>query len=483
MKSVLAKIKANKFRSAMIGTCIFLFGFISITIFSNINDTYAAQTCWACDRGGGRVSFQCASSNPNSNRCSSASLSKCGGCSGTTKTYTVTLNGSGGSVSTPNGKPTTTCTTKEGSDTCTVNLSYVSAKKEGYTFNGWGTSGCINGNKGTYSVNSNTILYACFSSTGAGYNDVTTSNPDTEEDVEPIIINYYTITYHLNGGKWIDGTTTSRAQIVPDNKSVGSPTTNPIKERSKFIGWELDGKPFDFNSTISSNITLSATYEEVNDYDNYTCNNDDIFDYSTKSCYKVLKADNTNECSNADKTYNYTTITYPENSRYCWNYKKGVHDGAFHIHQGIDGTVCGQNNQEYAGYGKSDSWMSDNTCFIASPCQNNSDWKDASSCTIKWQSILFDSYDATYDERIGDGKQDNGEKPDENDSTNNNSNKVNNNNSDKANGGNVNNSDKTNDEIDKNSKTGDALIQFVWIIGICALGYSIYYFKNKKQEN
>ena len=46
-----------------------------------------------------------------------------------------------------------------------------------------------------------------------------------------------------------------------------------------------------------------------------------------------------------------------------------------------------------------------------------------------------------------------------------------------------NNSDKTNDEIDKNSKTGDALIQFVWIIGICALGYSIYYFKNKKQEN
>lgn len=162
-------------------------------------------------------------------------------------------------------------------------------KKEGYTFNGWGTSGCINGNKGTYSVNSNTILYACFSSTGIGYNDVITSNPDTEEDVEPIIINYY-------------------------------------------------------------------------------------------------------------------TITYPENSRYCWNYKEGVHDGAFHIHQGIDGTIYGQNNQYYAGYGKSDSWMSDNTCFIASPCQNNSDWKDASSCTIKWQSILFDSYDATYDERIGDGK-------------------------------------------------------------------------------
>lgn len=53
MKSILAKIKANKFRSAMIGTCIFLFGFITVTIFSNINDTYAAQTCWACDRGGG----------------------------------------------------------------------------------------------------------------------------------------------------------------------------------------------------------------------------------------------------------------------------------------------------------------------------------------------------------------------------------------------------------------------------------------------
>ena len=46
MKSILAKIKANKFRSAMIGTCIFLFGFITVTVFSNINDTYAVSyTC------------------------------------------------------------------------------------------------------------------------------------------------------------------------------------------------------------------------------------------------------------------------------------------------------------------------------------------------------------------------------------------------------------------------------------------------------
>ena len=39
-----------------------------------------------------------------------------------------------------------------------------------------------------------------------------------------------------------------------------------------------------------------------------------------------------------------------------------------------------------------------------------------------------------------------------------------------------------NDDISVNSKTGDVLIYFAWVIGFGAIGYSIYYFIKKKKE-
>lgn len=47
---MIEKIKKNKLRSACIGLSAFLFGFITITIFNNIDDTYAVDTasCWIC---------------------------------------------------------------------------------------------------------------------------------------------------------------------------------------------------------------------------------------------------------------------------------------------------------------------------------------------------------------------------------------------------------------------------------------------------
>lgn len=41
---------------------------------------------------------------------------------------------------------------------------------------------------------------------------------------------------------------------------------------------------------------------------------------------------------------------------------------------------------------------------------------------------------------------------------------------------------KANQEIDNNNKTGDALIYLAWIIGLGAIGYSVYYFKKLKKE-
>lgn len=40
--------------------------------------------------------------------------------------------------------------------------------------------------------------------------------------------------------------------------------------------------------------------------------------------------------------------------------------------------------------------------------------------------------------------------------------------------------EKTDDEISSNNKTGDTLIKTVWIIGIGALGYSVYYFMKRR---
>ena len=41
--------------------------------------------------------------------------------------------------------------------------------------------------------------------------------------------------------------------------------------------------------------------------------------------------------------------------------------------------------------------------------------------------------------------------------------------------------DKSNEDVDKNSKTGDALIFIAWTAGIGALAYSVYYFKSRKE--
>lgn len=41
--------------------------------------------------------------------------------------------------------------------------------------------------------------------------------------------------------------------------------------------------------------------------------------------------------------------------------------------------------------------------------------------------------------------------------------------------------DKTNEDVDKNSKTGDILIFIAWTTGIGALTYSVYYFKSRKE--
>src|SRR5690554_2830806 len=50
-------------------------------------------------------------------------------------------------------------------------------------------------------------------------------------------------------------------EVVAGN-SVNMPS-NPVMDGHKFIGWELNGNPFDFNTLITSDIVFYAVWEEI----------------------------------------------------------------------------------------------------------------------------------------------------------------------------------------------------------------------------
>lgn len=467
----ISKIKANKFRSAMIGTCIFLFGFITVTIFSNINDTYAAQTCWVCDAGGGKFNYQCSSSNPNSNRCSSSALSNCGGCSGGTTASACYLcgNSQNGEYKWGNYSGNSSCNkTSKSQSECSGSTAtcYLCGNSQSGEYK-WGDyssnsscnkisksqNECIKNSESGGTSGGSTTGGGSSSSGGNSGNDVPEHQAPIDEETKPSepikTVQYYKITYDLDGGKLIDGKT-SKTQYIEGNKTTEAPKTNPIKDGYSFSYYEYNGNKFNFGSKLDDlNITTSTTesgttIKEIKlkaiyakqSSKNMTCKNTNaILEPTAAKCYIVQKEDSTKEI------YTHTLSTYSAGDRFC--YADGVNNqpGGIYIHNGVVSKDEGKKNSDekiYANY-NSDSWVSENNCFLGSKC-SGSEPDVIGECKIRWETILYQE-----------------------------SNAIDNN--------------KTNDEINKNSKTGDALIQFVWIIGICALGYSIYYFKNKKQEN
>ena len=50
-----------------------------------------------------------------------------------------------------------------------------------------------------------------------------------------------------------------------ENTTVSKPS-NPTKSGYKFVEWQLDGTKFDFNTKITTEITLNAVFEEVTTY-------------------------------------------------------------------------------------------------------------------------------------------------------------------------------------------------------------------------
>ena len=72
-----------------------------------------------------------------------------------------------------------------------------------------------------------------------------------EEDLEE-----YVVTFNTNGGTLIDSV------IVLEGLKVNEPNA-PTKDGFSFVEWQLNGETFDFNTPISSDITLNASYSII----------------------------------------------------------------------------------------------------------------------------------------------------------------------------------------------------------------------------
>lgn len=483
MKRFLEKVKKYKLRSVCIGLSAFLFGFIAVSVFNSVGDTYAYEADdYYCSSQGYYVcstdAYCCPSgtycgSNGNGNKVCVKSGSSTSQDAVPAKkkkqTFAVYFYKNDSTVFGPvEPFATRQCTTEEYGKSCKVTLPKV--YRSGYELVGWSKnqkcSSVANldnpltiGKDLTYYACWKTVdaCYACGSAKGSGYywgkyagssscnihteytsksaclannpdkadgqttNDFIFESSSEEPDVIAGTIQYYKIVYDLNGGKLIDGKT-SKTQYVRGDKAVGTPNTNPIKSGYAFVQWEYNGSGFDFNTklddiksnltTITENdvtlytITLKAIYTEL-DYSDMECPSGTVLDPSVKKCYSVL----------SDSSYpSYTINTYSAETRFCYAYNNSQgKPGGIAIHSvaeadcptdGTTGTgskgyctIEGKNNRndgKYSEYSGSDTWMSENSCFVASPC--TSDITNSSSCKVKWDKIIYNVSDAKINE-------------------------------------------------------------------------------------
>ena len=77
---------------------------------------------------------------------------------------------------------------------------------------------------------------------------------------------YYTVTFDSNGGTSIDSVVVKENEVIIE-------TSIPEKEGYTFEYWELDGKQYDFNTKVTSEITLKAKWQK--DETNQTNNGGD----------------------------------------------------------------------------------------------------------------------------------------------------------------------------------------------------------------
>lgn len=144
-----------------------------------------------------------------------------------------------------------------------------SPSKEGYNFIGW-----YDGSKKVSvgdTVSKDTKLTAKFEKVTAPNKDDDSNKSDNKTNTDSSKTNTsntttttkYTVTFNSDGGSKVT------SQKVSKNSKVSRPK-NPTKSGYTFVSWTLNGKEYDFNSKVTKNITLKATWAKNSEVKTYT---------------------------------------------------------------------------------------------------------------------------------------------------------------------------------------------------------------------
>ena len=265
----------------------------------------------------------------------------------TENTFKVTFDANNGTI---DGKESDSCTTTGSS--CTIK-SLPIAKRDNYSFGGWGTSKtCTTGATTEIKLTGNATYYACW----------------TEKTNEKVARNYYTVKFELDGGKFIDGRT-SQVHITDDQSITYAPKTNPVKEGYVFDGWYKGNEKYNLGGVVRENLTLTAHWKKTETNCTGVCNSGDVYEPSIDKCVSVQKFDG--------NTY-YTSKLNQE--RTCTN---GLYEKT------KDGTSSGHSCS--ADYDTKEVYRPKNTCKIESTCTSGT----SEPCVEEFEARCFKIYEPT----------------------------------------------------------------------------------------
>jgi leucine-rich repeat (lrr) protein len=422
------------------------------SIKSAANCKAPTYSCWKCDVDN---KYVWASSQP-STTCSGGSwyksntITSAANCKAPTTTYTATFYANGGTFS--DGSTTWTKKIYSGATNYYSQMGIPTLTKSGCTADGW-HDGSPTGTvyRQYFGTNGNQSFYANWncSSSGGGTGGGENPTPTT-----------YTVKYDANGG-----TGAPSNQTKKQGESLTISTAKPTKTGYTFTSWNTKkdgtGTKYDIGAsyTTDSDVTLYAQYKE------------NTITYTVK--YDANGG--TGAPSNQTKTKGKelvlsTTVPTKEGYKFVnWNTKK---DGTGTSYNAGSKYTTEASVTLYAQYEK--ELNEEETKYTITFYTNDGTTEKSTKVVNKGDKVVKPE-DPTREGYTFDGWYDKKENGKEYDFTK----EVTSDISLYAYWSKI--GDKTNEDVDKNSKTGDILIFIAWTAGIGALTYSVYYFKSRKE--
>ena len=429
----------------------------SSTITSSANCVAPTYSCWICDaNSSGNREYKWGTSAPSTS-CSSGSwyksstITSAANCvAPTTTTYTATFYANGGTFS--DGSTTWSKTIYSGATNYYSQMGIPTLTKSGCTADGW-HDGSPTGTvyRQYFGTNGNQSFYANWncSSSGGGTGGGEKPTPTT-----------YTVKYDANGG-----TGAPSNQTKKQGESLTISTAKPTKTGYTFTSWNTKkdgtGTKYDIGAsyTTDSDVTLYAQYKE------------NTITYTVK--YDANGG--TGAPSNQTKTKGTDLVLSdikPTKEGYIfvnWNTKK---DGIGTSYNAGSKYTTEASVTLYAQYEK--ELNEEETKYTITFYTNDGTTEKSTKVVNKGDKVVKPE-DPTREGYTFDGWYDKKENGKEYDFTK----EVTSDISLYAYWSKI--GDKTNEDVDKNSKTGDILIFIAWTAGIGALTYSVYYFKSRKE--